>query len=163
MCAVNYSDYSLRLVSDKESAVKLKAPVSYGLYCFEMSYIIRVGINEEKDLASLNSWIWDCSNMVNTLELADSFFLAFLGDWRTTARRDHYTFPELKHMIRIFLIHIPVNKTEHMWILYRPKLVWLLLRFYFVSHRLILFFRLFWGSVFSLHTFVFNGWHSALQ
>lgn len=57
MCAVNYSDYSLRLVSDKESAVKLKAPVSYGLYCFEMSYIICVGINEEKDLASLNSWI----------------------------------------------------------------------------------------------------------
>lgn len=35
-------------------------------------------------LTSLNSWIWACSNMENTLELAPSpvLFLAFLGDCR---------------------------------------------------------------------------------
>lgn len=36
---------------------------------------------------SLNSWIWVCSNMENTLELAPSvLFLAFLGAWRGNKR-----------------------------------------------------------------------------
>lgn len=40
-------------------------------------------------LTSLNSWIWACSNMVNTLELAPSaaFFFAFLGDCRVWPRQ----------------------------------------------------------------------------
>lgn len=39
----------------------------------------------EQMFTSLNSWIWACSNMENTLEFAPSaaLFLAFLGAFHT--------------------------------------------------------------------------------
>lgn len=42
-----------------------------------------VGEGDPAAPTSLNSWIWVCSNMENTLELPPSIrFLAFFGAWR---------------------------------------------------------------------------------
>jgi hypothetical protein len=70
--------------------------------------------------ASLNSWIWACSNMENTLELASAaFFFAFLGAWDTQGNGYYFevmmnnnsvhTFQQSLHTLTLILNYLTVS------------------------------------------------------